>query len=607
MFPGESVPGILLDLLVAEGDAPLVPVEVEDDHFDLLPLLQHFAGVAHLARPGEVRDVHEAVDPVLEFDEGPEGDKVADHALVPRVGAVLRLEGFPGILLGLFQAEADLLVFLVDTEDHHLDIFALADDLVRVLDMLRPAHLADMHQPLDAGFDLDEGAVLGEADHAALHLLADLVLAVDLVPQVGVKLLQAEADPLALLVVVEDLDADLLVELYHFARVRHPAPGEVGDVQQTVHAAEVDEDAEVGDVLHRALEDVAHLERTEELLAHLAQALLLEHLVADDDVLPQVVDLEDAEVHLRADICIKVAHRAHIDLASGQEGIHAAEVDHHAALDTADAPPADDPVGGVNVLHAIPDPHEVRLALRQQELALAVLDTLEEHLQGVADLQAGRIIELLQRNGALGLEPDVDRDLLLADGDDLAGDDLAFLDFAQAVAVELLQLPALFRGVLGVRREILEADVLLPVPHLDFRPAETGVLGDGLHFGNRFRLGSNLRFGGGFRPGYRLCHGSGFRFGSGFRNRLFHRRIGGFRCLTGGGGFGFFRRLLLFRLGRVRLLFDGRRFTRGGDLFRLFLRVFGGFCCVTHTVSPAFRHPPPPGGGVRGGAGQPRQ
>jgi hypothetical protein len=44
-----------------------------------------------------------------------------------------------------------------------------------------------------------------------------------------------------------------LVDLDHVGRVVDPAPGHVGDVQQAVDAAEVDERAEVGDVLDRAL------------------------------------------------------------------------------------------------------------------------------------------------------------------------------------------------------------------------------------------------------------------------------------------------------------------------------------------------------------------
>ena len=52
----------------------------------------------------------------------------------------------------------------------------------------------------------------------------------------------------------------------HLGRVPDAAPRHVGDVQQAVDAAEVDEGAVVGDVLDGALEDDALLEHLERLL-----------------------------------------------------------------------------------------------------------------------------------------------------------------------------------------------------------------------------------------------------------------------------------------------------------------------------------------------------
>ena len=65
--------------------------------------------------------------------------------------------------------------------------------LRRVLDALGPGHLGDVHQALDALLDLDEGAVVGEADHLALDAGADRVLLVGAVPRVLLDLLEAEA------------------------------------------------------------------------------------------------------------------------------------------------------------------------------------------------------------------------------------------------------------------------------------------------------------------------------------------------------------------------------------------------------------------------------
>ena len=77
----------------------------------------------------------------------------------------------------------------------------------------------------------------------------------------GDLLLQAERDALALAVDAQHLDLDLVVELrasrdgWLMRPQRH-----VGDVEQAVDAAEVDERAEVGDVLDHALADLTFLD-----------------------------------------------------------------------------------------------------------------------------------------------------------------------------------------------------------------------------------------------------------------------------------------------------------------------------------------------------------
>ena len=57
----------------------------------------------------------------------------------------------------------------VDAEHHRVHGVADVQDLRRVLDALAPRHLADVDQPFDAGLELDERAVVGEADDLAAH------------------------------------------------------------------------------------------------------------------------------------------------------------------------------------------------------------------------------------------------------------------------------------------------------------------------------------------------------------------------------------------------------------------------------------------------------
>ena len=131
----------------------------------------------------------------------------------------------------------------------------------------RPAHLADVHQAFDARLQLDEGAVVRDGYDLTLHPCTDRVLLGDVLPRIGVQLLEAEGDALALPIDVENLDLERLADLDHLAGVLDAAPRHVGDMQQAVDTAEIDECTEVGDVLDDALPHLILLELLHQLFA----------------------------------------------------------------------------------------------------------------------------------------------------------------------------------------------------------------------------------------------------------------------------------------------------------------------------------------------------
>jgi hypothetical protein len=106
------------------------------------------------------------------------------------------------------------------------------------------------------------------------------------------------------------------------------------------------------------------------------------------------------------------------DLRSGEERLHPVEIHDHAALDLPDQLAFDQlsVVGGR--LDAVPHLDEIGALLGQDDQAVLVLGLLEEDLDLIADLDALEIRELLDRDDALGLEADVDRDFLVVDLED---------------------------------------------------------------------------------------------------------------------------------------------------------------------------------------------
>ena len=172
----------------------------------------------------------------------------------------------------------------------------------------------------------------------------------------------------------------------HLGRVRHPAVRHVGDVQQAVHAAQVDERAEVGDVLDHALPDLADRELLHQVLALVRPLVLQDHPAAHHDVPAPLVELDDLELVGLAQQLVDVRHPAQRDLAAGQERVDAHQVHHHAALDLLDQGALDRLVALVGHADLLPDPHEVGLLLREDDRALLVLEVLEEDLDLVAFL-----------------------------------------------------------------------------------------------------------------------------------------------------------------------------------------------------------------------------
>ena len=149
-----------------------------------------------------------------------------------------------------------------------------------------------MHEPLDPGEDLDEGAERDDLRHAALYDVALPVAVEHLLPGVGLRLLQTERDPLALPIDVEHLHLDGLSDLQHLGGMVDVTPGQLRDVDQAVHAVQIDECAEVDDVRDRAVDDVARVEPVENRLAHLLALVLEDSAPREHDVVARPVELD---------------------------------------------------------------------------------------------------------------------------------------------------------------------------------------------------------------------------------------------------------------------------------------------------------------------------
>src|SRR5256886_3060869 len=440
-------PRILLRLLQAQRDPLVLGVDVEDQHLHLVAFLHDLGGMLHALGPRHIGDVDQAVDAGLDLHECPERREVAHLTLDPHAHRVLLRQRHPGIFLGLLHAERDLFCCLVHLQYNGFYRFADRHDLRRVTHVARPAHLGDVDQAFDARLELDERAVVGDRHDLALHPRAHGVLRRHVLPRVGLQLLETEADALSLPVDVEDFDFDLLADLHHLGGMRHAPVAHVGDVQQAVHAAQIDERAEIGDVLHDPLAHLTDLQLVHEDVA-LGLALRFEqHAPAHHDVAAALVELDDLELEALPQQLVDVGHAPQRDLAAGEEGIHAHQIHDHPALDLLDQRARYRLILLVGLADALPHPHQVGFLLREDHRAFLVLEVLEEDLDLVPLLERLRIFELVDRHRAFRLEPDVENDGGVGHTQHFGFDDLALLDVGERALVQLRHLGDFVRRV----------------------------------------------------------------------------------------------------------------------------------------------------------------
>ena len=305
--------------------------------------------------------------------------------------------------------------------------------------MLAPAHLADVDEAFDTGHDLDKGTVVGYDDNFTLDVVTLLEVRIEGIPRMRSELLETEGDAALGLVEVENDDVDLLVELDNLFGVVDAAPAEVGDVDEAIHAAEVDEDAVGGDVLDNTFEHLTLLEVADNLGLLSLDLVLDESLVADDDILVFVVNLDDLELHLLVDVHVVVADRLNIDLAAGQEGLDVLEDgDDETAFGAALHVTGDNLLVVISLVDTLPALEDAGLLVAEHKLAIGVLLALDEDLNLVAGLQVGVVAHLASGDDTVALGADVHHHLAVGDGHHGALDDFLLGERVEALLVGIV-------------------------------------------------------------------------------------------------------------------------------------------------------------------------
>ena len=284
--------------------------------------------------------------------------------------------------------------------------------------------LGDVDQAVHAGDDLGEGAEGHQLDHAHGGGGAHLVGGGKLLPGILAAVLHSQRDLLLLGVEGNDVHADLIANRDDLSGILDAAPGQLGNMDHAVHAADVHESAVAGQGLDDAMILLAFLDLGPGLLGSGLAGLVLHGADGAHHAPPGMVHLGDAQLDLGLQQAGHGRVLGQAGLRGGDENADALDIDHDAALvllgDGAFHGDALFPGG----LDAVPVLHGIQALLRKLHGALHVVDADNEgldllaHLDDVLGLDVGIVGQLGDGDVAGMLGAQIHRDLGSADGGD---------------------------------------------------------------------------------------------------------------------------------------------------------------------------------------------
>ena len=346
---------------------------------------------------------------------------------------ILVLGSHDATLGGLLDRQADTATLQIEIDDLDPQLFAGAHYLLRVIHVVN-SHLGNVHQTLDAFADLHERSEWHQLGDTAVDQLPNPVGAGELRPRILLGGLQRQADALPLVVDLEDLHGDAITNGDHRRGVIDVLPRKLGHVHEAVHAAQVDERTEIDHAGHDALANLARLEVGQEVLALVLLGLFQPRPAAEHHVVAVLVEFDDLGLERFAHIGQQVAHTAQFHQRSRQEAAQA-DVDDETALDHLDDRTGYDAVVLLDLLDRTPCPLVLSTLLGQDQTSLFVLFGEDQRFDDFAQADdLGRVdvvanTQLTARDDALGLESDIEQDLVLVDLDDGTGDDVTIIEF----------------------------------------------------------------------------------------------------------------------------------------------------------------------------------
>ena len=252
--------------------------------------------------------------------------------------------------------------------------------------------LRNVDQAVNARYDLSECAERHELEDLNLSNRADVVLGLEYVPRIVLLALVAEGDLLVFLIQTDNEYLYLVANRNDLGRVLDAAPGQLGDVNHAVHAADVYECAVGSQGLNGAVVLVADFDGVPDLLSSSLASLPLDLTDRTDNALALTVDLSDIEGLLGLN---QLAHRLilrYAGLGCRDEYANAVCSCNNAAAVLLNDNTLNNGVLLVSLLNGLPALQLINALLGQSDGALAVVYANNNSLDLVANVDVGSYV-----------------------------------------------------------------------------------------------------------------------------------------------------------------------------------------------------------------------
>src|SRR5258708_5360098 len=153
------------------------------------------------------------------------------------------------------------------------------------------------------------------------------------VPRIGGELTHAERNTALGRVDVDHNAFDFIAAVDQIVGMSEASPRHVGDVQEAVEAAEIDEGAVLGEVLDHTCENRTFFEVLESLGTLLGLLAFQQLFARNDDIAALLVELNDRDFEGLTFHSIQIANGAKVNLGTGKERTRAEDIDGEAAFD----------------------------------------------------------------------------------------------------------------------------------------------------------------------------------------------------------------------------------------------------------------------------------